>query len=318
MGDAVAARTAGSGRLGPSRPLARARWAPASVRAREARREIEERSPGDAQFRASLVDCWADLPSSLPSGRGASRSPADTPVWWYWADGVDQAPALVRRCLESVQAHRGEHPVVVLDRSTWSSYVDLPEHVLARRGAMTETHFSDILRTALLASRGGVWLDATVLLTAPLEETSRLAGPSGFYAFTRPCDPFVMSSWCMAAAPGNALVAVLRDLLSAYWRRHDELGHYFLLHFLAEVAMTMHRPSRRIWEGTPVRSFEPPHELQHALGEPFDPARLDRILRGSGVHKLNWRVEEQLRADGRDPGGTFLEAVVRGDVTGAR
>lgn len=288
------------------------------MRINAARREIHERSAADAEFRSSLVDLYFDLRNDLPTGRGDLRSPAEMPVWWYWADGVDQAPPLVQRCLESVQKHRGAHPVVVLDSSTWPTYVELPDHVLARRSAMSETHFSDILRAALLAARGGVWIDATVLLTARLEEVSRLAAESGFFAFSRPCDPFVMSSWLMTSASGNALTQTLRDLLFAYWRRHDQLGHYFLIHFLAEVAMTLNTPCRQIWERTPERSFDPPHRLQHVLGDPFDAVLLEQIRRGSGVHKLNWRVEQRMRATGSVLSGTFLGAIVGGDVTGGR
>ena len=79
-------------------------------------------------------------------------------------------PEIVHICFDSVDRYKGEYKVIRLDDAMISEYIDLPDFVWERRKnqQFTRTFFSDLLRVALLSTYGGVWLDATILLTGKL------------------------------------------------------------------------------------------------------------------------------------------------------
>ncbi|WP_210236159.1 capsular polysaccharide synthesis protein, partial [Mesorhizobium sp. M4B.F.Ca.ET.203.01.1.1] len=55
------------------------------------------------------------------------------PIWQYWAQGLANAPPLVKACMRSVQRHKGDRDLIVLDDTTVTNYVDLPGHIWDKR-----------------------------------------------------------------------------------------------------------------------------------------------------------------------------------------
>jgi hypothetical protein len=261
---------------------------------------MRRRSGQDLAFRQSMLpDALHRTPA--PDPPGAPSGPTPETVWQYWHAGVRDAPAVVRCCLDSVRRHADGRTVAVLDDESLSAHVQLPAHVVERRAEIGPTHFSDVVRFALLAAYGGTWIDATVLLSEPVPDE---AAQAPFFAVSRPEDPLVISTWFIRAVPEHPLIIVLRDMLYDYWRREPQLGHYFLTHFMFEAAVVVHGPLRRLWLESPYADIAPTHRLQWLLDEPFDPARFDEVLAGSWVHKLTWKSPPTAR---RGTAPTYLD-----------
>ena len=56
--------------------------------------------------------------------------PDDCPIWMMWWQGVDEMPPIVKRCYQSVLKHRGNHPVMLLDRNNYQEYIEItPPHI---------------------------------------------------------------------------------------------------------------------------------------------------------------------------------------------
>ena len=49
-------------------------------------------------------------------------------IWWFWNQGVDAAPAIVRACLESLK--KLNRKIIVLDERNISEYADIPGHFM--------------------------------------------------------------------------------------------------------------------------------------------------------------------------------------------
>ena len=116
-------------------------------------------------------DYGAPLPPLDPALEGK--------IWMCWWQGEENAPEIVRACIDSVRRNAGGHEVVVITDENLSKYVDIPEWALDKvhAGIMSRTHLSDLLRLSLLAEHGGLWLDATFYCTGPLDGYMSL--PSG-------------------------------------------------------------------------------------------------------------------------------------------
>lgn len=90
----------------------------------------------------------------------------DCPIWICWLQGEEQMPSICKKCLESVKNHAGKHPVIVVTWDNMKEYVSIPPYILQKVGKdVSYTHFSDILRSNLLANKGGMWIDSTVYIS---------------------------------------------------------------------------------------------------------------------------------------------------------
>lgn len=50
-------------------------------------------------------------------------------IFMYWKQGWENAPELVKRCLVSVRANAGGHPLILLDENNLTQYVKMPAFI---------------------------------------------------------------------------------------------------------------------------------------------------------------------------------------------
>ncbi|HEV7449295.1 MAG TPA: capsular polysaccharide synthesis protein [Candidatus Paceibacterota bacterium] len=224
------------------------------------------------------------------AARPLSGAPKPVPkkIWIYWAQGFEQAPALVRMCQDSWVRQNSDWEVVLLTDQNLNAYIALPS--LAAKD-IPHAAYSDIVRVELLTKYGGVWADATTLCTAPLDSWLPGVMQSGFFAFEKP--KTTLASWFLAAQQGNNLMAQWAAYTHHYWSLAQKPGRYFWFHYLFEYLVTLNKDARRAWQGTPRVSSQGPYALQRALKSGSDIAECERILNDQTirVHKLDWRLD---------------------------
>lgn len=166
-------------------------------------------------------------------------------IYALWDSGRDAAPDLVRRCLDRWEDLNPGHELVVLDRAALDAELStLPPAVRALpiQGA------SNVLRTRLLARHGGVWVDATVLPTVPLDDwLPELLEPAGFFAFTKPGPSRVLSSWFLAATPGAAIPNRILQEICAYWDRPRRRGPFLPKSTSSRLRLRLRAPREYRW-----------------------------------------------------------------------
>ncbi len=139
-------------------------------------------------------------------------------VWLYWAQGEAQAPFLVRRCIESWRRENPNWTLRLLDDTVWDG---LPELAwLCSRDDIALQHRSDLLRLHLLATRGGVWADATLFCNRPLDDWLPGYLDDGFFAFSSIRRDRRINNWFLAGSPDSRLLIAWRDAVFAFWRQH--------------------------------------------------------------------------------------------------
>jgi hypothetical protein len=257
---------------------------------------IRSRSDEEADVRFSVHSfVQSELHEILAGCENVGSPPVAAeigPIWIYWAQGADAMPPIVSACLRQLRRTNAGSAICVLDDRTISDHVEVPSIVLERTFE-NKTHVSDVFRVHLLSEYGGIWIDATCFCTDALHG---FVGPlltSGFLAYSRnDDDPFMLSSWFMAARRHHIIPTALRGALNAYWTRHSSQIHYFLLHFLFEALYNLCAPFRQQWELTPKLSAYDAHRLQLTLLEPFDRAAWRDLLSLSAVHKLTYKLLE--------------------------
>ena len=127
-----------------------------------------------------------------------SRRAVPRTLWMYWHQGWRRAPDLVVRCAATWQAHNPTWEIRLLDAATIAGTVTLPR--TARALALPLPALSDVTRICLLQKYGGVWADATLWCTRPLDDwIDTVTAQSGFFAYDKPGPDRPISSWFLAA-----------------------------------------------------------------------------------------------------------------------
>ncbi len=208
-------------------------------------------------------------------------------VWFCWLQGIENAPELVKSNFNKIKLYYSDYNIVVITSENFAQYTDIPDFIVKKwkKGIITHTHFSDILRTWLLVKNGGVWIDSTVLATAKVPEDIASA-PFFLFRTLKPGDMgkrINVSSWFIQSVENNPVLLLVQNLLSEYWKKHNYLCDYFLFHIFLEIALEKYD---NITALIPKYSNEPPHVLQYELRSDIDSKRLNDILKLCFVHKL--------------------------------
>lgn len=132
-------------------------------------------------------------------------------VWSYWH--TDELPLVVERCLRNWTALNPGFAVNLVTSRKLFEFVD-KEKLPKSFPTLGPTRQSDWLRLYLLHRYGGIWLDASIILTRSLDwlieaQAKSRAHYVGFYLdrYTVRLDCPVIDSWSMAAPKDSRFVA---------------------------------------------------------------------------------------------------------------
>lgn len=146
-------------------------------------------------------------------------------LFTYWHQGFENAPPIVRACLQVARKHHPDWSIHALDAETVGDWIDpfpIPERRWRQLGL---AHRSDLIRTQLLIRYGGVWADPTVWFSRPLDGWLPEKMSAGLFLFQRPGRDRAISNWFIAAEPNNRLLVVLYEKLCSYWSE-NEFGNF--------------------------------------------------------------------------------------------
>lgn len=229
-------------------------------------------------------------------------------VWICWLQGMDNAPFVVQQCYKSVRKYLSDYSIIVLTAENIQEYVSLPDYILEKwkKGTITNTHFSDLLRLAVLNQHGGTWLDATVLCTGKKIPDYMLESKLFFFQVLKPGrdgSTLNVSSWLLTSESNNKILMSVEYLLHEYWKTNTQMLDYFLIHMFMEMACNYYRE-----ETNEIIKFSNsiPHILLLDLFEPFDQKKYDAVREMTPFHKLAYKRD---KAD-MEKKGTFFDVII--------
>ena len=213
-------------------------------------------------------------------------------IWVCWLQGVENAPALVQKCVASIRQYCGDYRVVELTEENISQYISLPTYIWDkyRTGIISRTHFSDILRFALLAEKGGIWMDATTLLTGSLPAFA-LNTPLFVYHSDQKGSSLLSVNFisCYAHHP---LVEDTYKMILAYWQVENRTIDYNMTAVFWTLATRANRQNAELWNQVLFVPTGLKEILIHELNNPYSEDRWKQICALSPVHKLTYKFDE--------------------------
>lgn len=193
--------------------------------------------PSSARDGSSGTRCfWRHPRARNTSDLYAGEQPAIPKIMWtYWVnlhnETISPVGAFIDACTESMKALNPNYEVRRLDESsihTWLNSSDLPFNW----NDLHVEHKSDVIRLALLTKYGGVWADASTLMTHPIDQIlGSDQNVRTFFGMETPwVDPSLRmndtrlswkdhpANWFMAAPKDDVFTTRLRDCVWQFMR----------------------------------------------------------------------------------------------------
>ena len=143
-------------------------------------------------------------------GEGAeNHEPIPKIAWLYW-DGKIVSP-LVKLCIQNMQTYLPDFKIRILNKNTLKDF--LPDAYLEMRNDLPLANFTDLVRLNLLEEYGGIWLDASIMLTENLDwafllKSTYNADLVGFYSdlITADFNNPILETWFLAAPKKSKII----------------------------------------------------------------------------------------------------------------
>lgn len=228
-------------------------------------------------------------------------------IWQYWAQGVENAKDTAKLCFASVDKYKGDYEVIRITDANIDEYLDLPEFIKEKRRnpEFRPVFFSDLLRVALINVYGGIWLDASILMT---DDIPTKYEEYDFFMFSRDADSankdwgkgdqHFYFSWreefkvkhlssIIYGHEKSELSSVILDLLLYFWKNEEEIPHYFFFQIMINELKDMNV----IDFNFPAEDDTLPHLLQTKMNKKFKQEEYESIVGQASLHKLSLHEE---------------------------
>ncbi|MBO5619568.1 MAG: capsular polysaccharide synthesis protein [Paludibacteraceae bacterium] len=213
-------------------------------------------------------------------------------IWTCWLQGIENAPKVVQKCIESMHEYANGYEVIVLDQSTISDYIELPDYIKEkyRKGIIPHAQYSDLVRLALLQKYGGIWIDSTILLTGEIPN------------YITRADLFVFRTWMqghsciynpfLVSCPNHPLLGSVLSLLYEYWKNEDKLVSYSIMHLMFTTAIYASPQNQELWEKVPIVDGIQMFYLLPQMNKPYNAEAYHLATQLSSMHKLTYKFAQ--------------------------
>lgn len=217
-------------------------------------------------------------------------------VWIFWWQGLNEdTPIVVKKCIDSIIANAGDTKVIIIDQDNYSKYVSIPDYIMSKldRKQITLTHFSDILRMALLSEYGGIWMDATLFMVEKfprdMENYTIYSIKHNKFSDYHVCKG-KWSGFFLACGENNSALKLFRDFFYEYWKNEDSLITYFLIDCIIAICYENINEIRTAIDIMPTNN-ENVFELQNNLFNDYDEEKYLKMKTDTHIFKLSWKLD---------------------------
>lgn len=230
-------------------------------------------------------------------------------IFTIWFQGKEAAPDIVKACWRSVRSNCTQE-LIILDAQSVFDWVELPEYVIDKwkAGKIRPAHFADICRVELLYRYGGLWLDATDFVFAPMPQWLMDEDFFVFMSGDRQRGSYSYIQNCfIRGRKGNYLLKVWRSAILEYWKHEDSTIDYFVHQLLFKKVVKNNKLAAEYFAKMPSVNQDPTHTIwfEHA-SDPFDEKLFNDLSSAAVFQKTEFKSE-----NAKNPApGTFAEKLI--------
>ena len=216
-------------------------------------------------------------------------------IWVCWWQGYDNAPEIVKKCIDSMRRNCGSKKLVIIDESNYKDYVHIPGWIEEKKekGIITRTHFSDITRLCLLAEHGGLWLDSTFFCVDSLEPYFNYP----LWSIKRPdylhCSIAggMFATYSLRCSFENRWIfKTILDLYLHYWEINERQIDYLTLDYMFVLAQQIDERIKNEFEKI-IPNNPNCDELIKVINKEFNKDEWDKLKENTRLFKLSWKFK---------------------------
>lgn len=233
-------------------------------------------------------------------------------IWTLWWQGEENAPPLVKACINSMKKNANGANVIVITKDNYENYVTIPSYIFDKheKGYICNAVLSDIIRFHLLEKYGGLWLDATILVSSPISREYY-----GFIFYSQHTKPQEMTCWVqnnayhifvIGSQPHAKLVSFTKDMFLEYWKTHNTAVDYLCTDYFFYLAMQEFPEIKAEIDSLPYSS-ERLYDLVKVLNKPYDESYFLKLKEDCIFSKLDWHKKYKTIIKGKE---TFYKVLL--------
>lgn len=266
---------------------------------------------------------YKDIIDRFKNEQFDTRPIKTTHIWIFWGQGEEKMPPLVKACYRQLTHYNENVTLVTLENI--KKFIELP-HIIYEKtntGNISWAHFSDIVRNALLAKHGGLWLDATVWVSGklPFEKLSQFkvfSANSKMLFFSRSMKfwtsfEYNWSTWCMwSNSTNNKLFAFVSEMLISIAESEKQWPDYVIQDYLIYFAYRNLPEIANMLEQSKTVSCNKRNELATIMNNVFNDDIYRELTKEDFVFKLSFRTNWKMKTkDGKQTYyGRILENII--------
>ena len=216
-------------------------------------------------------------------------------VWVMWLQGIENAPDIVKKCIESQKKYMPYKKFVFLNKNNIHEYIELPDYIETKwkNGIIGNAQYSDLVRNELLIKYGGYWIDSTVLFTdnkliSDIDNMPLFMFSYYYFGF----NPEIMelNNWLIHSCTNNNMLCLLQKMLLEYWKDYDHSANYYIYHIFETIVNEFYENE---FLDIPIISQAQSHVLATYIYDDFDKTKYEILKKTIGIHKLSTRFESE-------------------------
>lgn len=210
-------------------------------------------------------------------------------IWIYWEQGENNAPLLVKKCIESWKKHNPNFDIVVLNKITVTQLIDPPE----MPESLPARYKADLYRLMLLNKYGGIWADATTYCHRPINDWLPLFFSSGFFMFSNPSDDRNIENWFIASTAHHPLISSWENELKKYLFSYKKLSSaYFIMFYIFQWMLIKDKKLNQLYRQSSSLNATPCFFMKSILIKNTELSEFtSMITNGLPLSKLDWRLD---------------------------
>lgn len=133
-------------------------------------------------------------------------------IWTYWHSEI--LPDVVKKCINGWKKFNPNYEIIILNKNNYKNYINIPIDI-ANNKNYNDFHarFADLIRICILADKGGVWIDSSIILSESLDKWlfNKYGEFSGFYLDSFGDKYPVIENWFFASNKNSNFMRLWRD-----------------------------------------------------------------------------------------------------------
>lgn len=243
---------------------------------------------------------YGDIINRYKNSQGEKTLDGKIRIWVFWGQGEEKMPPLVKACFRQLTYFNDG--VYLIAETNVANYIELNPIIYekVKKGQISWAHFSDIIRTTLLAKYGGLWIDATVWISGkiPFDKLSQfdMFSPNGKVTQTSKSVQFWTSfewnwsTWCLwSKYPQNRLFSFVSAMLQAIGEREEYWPDYVIQDYLIYYACRNFSDVQATMEQMQGVSGENRNEFAQLMNRTFDMKQYNELTSNDFAFKLSFR-----------------------------